>query len=405
MLNKNKIPGFPGFFYIGGKMETYFAPTKLYIGSEEERVGEIIKSYGYKNILVVYGKSSIKKSGLYDTVVKSLEDSNLNYYLEGGVEPNPKVEFVRNVLKKNYEIDFILAVGGGSVIDTAKSISVSYNTKIDPWEFNKHTEVPKYALPIGVILTIAAAGSEMSNSCVISNVELVAKNGFNSDLVRPKFAIMNPINTYSVSKYQTACGIVDIMMHTLERFITPYESELADNFAIGLLKCVYKYGIIAYNEPNNYTARREIMLASSFSHNGLTNLARPMCFRCHQFEHVLSAVHDNIAHGAGLAVVWPAYAKYIYQNPIALPRFLKLSYEVFNIPKSNDKVHDAYMGIIALEDYFKALGMPNKMSDLGIEKDELLDLSQRVSWNKTRTINDVIPLTYKEMMEIYELMF
>ena len=384
----------------------YYAPTKLLIDYDIHNIGNLIEEYGYKRVLVVYGKGSIKNIGLYDIVINSLKDKNITFFEEGGVEANPKVEFVRNVLKKDYDIDFILAIGGGSVIDTAKSISVSYKTNIDPWEFNAKREIPKKALPIGVILTIAAAGSEMSNSCVISNPELKMKNGFNSDLVRPKFAIMNPELTYSLPKYQIACGIVDIMMHTLERFITPYESDLADNFCIGLLKCVYKNGLIAYNDPKNYKARREIMLASSFSHNGLMELARPMCFRCHQFEHVLSAVHDEIAHGAGLAVCFPAYAKYIYKkSPIAFMRFLRLAYQVFEVEPSMDKEKDCLLGIERLVEFFKNLNMPTKMADLGIEKDELEDLSLRVSWNKTRVIEDVIPLTYKEMREIYELMF
>lgn len=384
----------------------YYAPTKLLIDYDIKNIGNLIEEYGYKRILVVYGKGSIKNTGLYDIVINSLKEKNLIFFEEGGVEANPKVEFVRNVLAKDYDIDFILAIGGGSVIDTAKSISVSYKTNIDPWEFNAKREVPKKALPIGVILTIAAAGSEMSNSCVISNPELKMKNGFNSDLVRPKFAIMNPELTYSLPKYQMACGIVDIMMHTLERFITPYESDLADNFCIGLLKCVYKNGLIAYNDPKNYKARREIMLASSFSHNGLMELARPMCFRCHQFEHVLSAVHDEIAHGAGLAVCFPAYAKYIYKKSnVALNRLLRLAYEVFDIKPSLDKEKDCLLGIDKLVEFFKYLNMPTKMRDLGIDKSELEDLSLRVSWNKTRVIEDVISLTYKEMREIYELMF
>ena len=384
----------------------YYAPTKLLIDYDIKNIGNLIEVYGYKRVLVVYGKGSIKNIGLYDIVINSLKDKNITFFEEGGVEANPKVEFVRNTLAKDYDIDFILAIGGGSVIDTAKSISVSYKTNIDPWEFNAKREIPKKALPIGVILTIAAAGSEMSNSCVISNPELKMKNGFNSDLVRPKFAIMNAELTYSLPKYQIACGIVDIMMHTLERFITPYESDLADNFCIGLLKCVYKNGLIAYNDPKNYKARREIMLASSFSHNGLMELARPMCFRCHQFEHVLSAVHDEIAHGAGLAVCFPAYAKYIYKkSPIAFNRFLRLAYEVFEVEPSMDKDKDCLLGIERLVEFFKNLNMPTKMRDLGIEKEELEELSLRVSWNKTRVIEDVIPLTYKEMREIYELMF
>lgn len=384
----------------------YYAPTKLLIDYDIHNIGNLIEEYGYKRVLVVYGKGSIKNIGLYDIVINSLKDKNITFFEEGGVEANPKVGFVRNALAKDYDIDFILAIGGGSVIDTAKSISVSYKTNIDPWEFNAKREIPKKALPIGVILTIAAAGSEMSNSCVISNPELKMKNGFNSDVVRPKFAIMNPELTYSLPKYQMACGIVDIMMHTLERFITPYESDLADNFCIGLLKCVYKNGLIAYNDPKNYKARREIMLASSFSHNGLMELARPMCFRCHQFEHVLSAVHDEIAHGAGLAVCFPAYAKYIYKkSPIAFMRFLRLAYQVFEVEPSMDKEKDCLLGIERLVEFFKNLNMPTKMADLGIDKSELEDLSLRVSWNKTRVIEDVIPLTYKEMREIYELMF
>lgn len=383
----------------------YYAPTKLYIDYGEENIGKLIKDLGYKNILFIYGKGSIKKNGLYDKVIQSLKANELNIIEESGVEPNPKVEFVRNVLKKNYTIDFILAVGGGSVIDTAKSIAVTYNTFNDPWDFNSKKAIPSKALPIGVILTIAAAGSEMSNSCVISNLELKAKNGFNSDLVRPKFAIMNPKNTYSVSKYQTACGVVDIMMHTLERFITKYDVDLVDNFCIGLLKTVYKYGLIAYNEPNNYEARKELMLASSFSHNGLMEMSRGMCFRCHQFEHVISAFHDEVSHGAGLAVCWPAYSKYIYKNEIALPKFLRLAYEVFMIPKTNDPYKDAYDGILKLEDFFKALNMPTRLNDLGIKLEELEELSLAVSWNKTRVIEDVIPLTYNEMKDIYKLMY
>ena len=384
----------------------YYAPTKLLFDYDIHNIGNLLEEYGYKKILVIYGKGSIKKTGVYDIVINSLKEKNFIFFEEGGVEANPKVEFVRNVLAKKYDIDFILAIGGGSVIDTAKSISVSYKTNIDPWEFNAKREIPKTSLAIGVILTIAAAGSEMSNSCVLSNPELKMKNGFNSDLVRPKFAIMNPELTYSLPKYQMACGIVDIMMHTIERFITPYESDLADNFSIGLLKCVYKNGLIAYNDPKNYKARREIMLASSFSHNGLMELARPMCFRCHQFEHVLSAVHDEIAHGAGLAVCFPAYAKYIYKkSPIALNRLLRLAYEVFDVEPSIDKEKDCLLGIDRFVEFLKNLNMPTKMADLDIDKSELEDLSLRVSWNKTRVIEDVIPLTYKEMREIYELMF
>lgn len=385
-------------------MFTYNAPTKLFIDCNINSLGEIISSYGYKKVLLVYGGGSIKKNGLYDLIVKSLCDNEISFYEAPGVEPNPKVSFVRDVLNKKYDIDMILAVGGGSVIDASKSIAVCYADGGDPWEYNSGIKKPSKALPIGVILTHSAAGSEMSASTVLTNTETNEKLGYLTEVVRPKFAIMNPELTFSLSKFQTACGVVDIMMHTLERYINALDSMLADEFAIGLLKTVKHNGLIAYNEPNNYQARKEVMLASSFSHNGLTNIGRGSLLRVHTFEHVLSGLHDEIAHGAGLAVAWPAYAKYVYQNEKVLDKFARLAYDVFNVKKTDDKANDAYLGILKMEEFFKELGMPTRLEELGMSYTELDSMVELLTRNK-KEIVDVVSLNQDDIREIFKLMF
>lgn len=385
-------------------MFLYNAPTKLYIDYEIEKIGQIIKEYGFKNVLLVYGGGSIKNSGLYDKVVNSLNDFEINFFEAGGVEPNPKVTFVREVLAKNYDIDMILAVGGGSVIDSAKSIAVSYGNG-DPWKFNSHEVAPVKSLPVGVILTISAAGSEMSSSCVITNMELNVKQGFNSEVNRPLFAIMNADLTMSVNKYQTACGIVDIMMHTLERYISNEASMLADEFAIGLLKTVIKNGKIAYENPNHFQARKELMLASSFSHNGLTHVGRTYKLRAHMFEHIISGFYDNVTHGAGLAIVWPAYSKYVYKNASLTPLFARLSYDLFDVEKTSDIAGDAYKGIIKMEEFFRFLGMPTRLEDVGINQLELERFSLALTKNKTVVIKDVLDIDYEVAKAIFSLMF
>ena len=386
-------------------MYLYNTPTKLFIDFDITNLGEVIKNYGFKKVLFLYGGGSIKKIGLYDKVINSLNNYQIEYIEVSGVEPNPKLSFVREVLAKNYDFEMILAVGGGSVIDTAKSIAVSYKTDIDPWKFNSHEVTPSKSLPVGVVLTISAAGSEMSSSCVITNDATNVKQGFNSEVNRPLFAVLNPEYTYTVSKYQTACGIVDIMMHTLERYISLEHSELADNFALALLKTVVKYGIIAYNDPTNYEARKELMLASSFSHNGLTHVGRNYKMRAHAFEHVISGLYDSVTHGAGLAIVWPAYSKYVYKNPLLTPLFARISYEVFGVENSNDIVRDAYEGILCLEEFFRKIDMPLTLEEVGIEKSNLERFALELTKNKTLVIKDVVDIDYEEAFNIFELMF
>lgn len=386
-------------------MYIHNTPTKVFIDYDIKNIGELIKSYGFKKVLFVYGGGSIKKIGLYDGIVDSLKSHNISYIEASGVEPNPKVSFVREVLAKNYEFDMILAVGGGSVIDTAKSISLSHKTGIDPWKFSKQEVEPTSSVPVGVVLTLAAAGSEMSNSCVITNEETNEKEGFGSEFNRPLFAIMNPEYTYSVSKYQTACGVVDIMMHTLERYISDEKSMLADEFAIAVLKTVVKNGWVAYNNPTDYEARKQVMLASSFSHNDLTNIGRNWCPRAHLIEHIISGFYDNVTHGAGLAVVWPAYCKYIYKDSKVAPLLARLAYELFDVEKSNDLVSDAYKGIELMEEFFKSMNMPTRLEELGISKADVEKFSLALTKDKTLTITDVVDIDYEAATNIFMLMF
>ena len=312
----------------------FYSPTKIFFGKDRENeVGKIIKDYGFKKVLLHYGQNSIKKTGLYDKVVNSLNQAGVTFIELSGVEPNPKIELVRYgvELVKQEQVDFILAVGGGSVIDSAKAIACGAKVDFDPWLFNLHKKSPLDALKVGVILTLSAAGSELSNSCVITNMNELFKNGFNSDYIRPLFVIENPELTYTVSKFQTGCGIVDILMHTLERYFTDTSDiEFAKNISEGLIKSVIDAGKKVINNPYDYEGRSTLMIASSFSHNGLTGLGGKMYFTVHKLEHQVSGTFDNVAHGAGLSVLLPAWAKWIYKKDLAnFVRFANFEYPIY----------------------------------------------------------------------------
>ena len=383
----------------------YNTPTKVYFGKDEElKIGSIIKEYGFKKILLHYGKSSLKKSGLFDIIVGKLKENDIDFVELGGVEPNPKLSLVEKGIEivRKEKIEMILAVGGGSVIDSAKAIAVGCKVDFSPWQFSIKKETPKDHIPVGVILTLSASGSDMSNSCVITNDKTWQKTGFNSELNRPLFAILDPVLTYSVSKYQTGCGVVDIMMHTLERFFSKGDNDttLTDNLALGLLKTVYKEGVVAINEPTNYQARANLMWANSISHNGLTQCGREFLMSVHQLEHELSATYDNIAHGAGLAVLWPAWALKAYK---AQPdRFLRFAYEVMEITPTDDKENDIINGINKLKDYYVEIGMPAKLSEFGVTYDSLEGMALRLTNNKTKVFNDIINVDFNMALEIYK---
>ena len=365
----------------------FISPTKIYFGpGKENDVGSILKDFGASRVLIVIGKNSVIKSGLLERVVVSLGKASIPFELLRGVRANPTFDLVEEGLSiiRTHKIDFILAIGGGSVIDTAKCIAVNFYHNGGVKDINLHKAAPTKALPVGVILTISAAGSELSNSCVIQDDATGIKVGFNSDLVRPVFAIENPELTYSLPKEQIAYGVVDILMHTLERYFSESDKyELADEFALGLIKNVLEVGLLAYQNPTNYEYQSALMLASSLSHNGLTSIGKKYYMPVHQLEHPLSGTFPHIAHGLGLAILFPAWCKYYYKYDV--DKFTTLGERVFDI-YSGDKEQDALATISAFEEYFARMDLPNKLSDLEVKKEDIESLVNKVTNNNTRTV-------------------
>ncbi len=387
------------------KNTIYNSPTKIYFGKgEENNINKIINEYGFKNILIIYGQNSVIKSGLLKRVTDQLKDVKVS--LKGGVEPNPKVSFVTetNEQFKNEKFDFILAIGGGSVIDTAKGIAVTIEEQIDPLDILNNKITIGKAIPIGTILTLSASGSELSSSCVLSDLSLQLKKGFNSDLIRPVFSIMNPELTYSVSKYQTANGIVDILMHTLERFFNPnYNFQFTQEVSIGILKTVIDNAREAYNNPTNYDARANLMIAGSFSHNDITNIGIDRILRVHQFEHILSAYRDDISHGEGLAVLFIAWAKVMkeyYINELSL-----LAVRLFNCENNISKDLQADFFISQLQNLFIEIGMAKNLRELNIKEEELTIFTNLLTNNKQRTIDDAVTIDFDLAYKIFEVAY
>ena len=379
----------------------YYTPTKVFFGKDEERkVGKIIKEYNPNKVLIHYGKSSVIKSGLLDRIKEYLNNEEIKYVLLGGVQANPVLSLVRKGIEigKKEEVDFVLTIGGGSVIDSAKDIANGLaNPEDDVWDYSIGKKKPKKTIKKGCILTIAAAGSEMSNSCVITNDETKEKRGYNSDCNRMDFAIMNPELTYSVSKYQTACGAVDIQMHTIERFFCKGgDTYLTDEIALAIIKSTMKAGLDSYNNPNDYAARSNMMWASSLAHNGLTQCGREFVMCVHQLEHELSGMYDSIAHGAGLAALFPSYARYVYKSNIE--RWTKFSKYLFD-------TEDVLKAIDMQEEFYKSLGMPISLKELNVKEEDLEVLAYNASRGKTRVLDGYKPLGYEEMLDIYKMSY
>lgn len=382
----------------------YCVPTKIFFGKDEHlKVGQIIKSYGYKNVLLHYGGGSIKKNGLYDQITASLSASDINYTELGGVEPNPKLSMVHKgvTVCKNNNIELILAVGGGSVIDSAKCIAAGAKVDFDPWLFHERKANATDTIPVACVLTISAAGSETSSSCVITNDQTKIKRGFGSELIRPLFSVLNPELTFSVSKYQTACGIVDIMMHTLERYITLPGTVLpTDEISEAILRSVISAGKTAIENPCDYQARATLMWCGSLSHNNLTGLGRDFFMASHQIEHEISGKFDNVAHGAGLAVIFPAYCKYMYKYNIE--RFARYARNVWGITQNDDQ-KAALEGICATENYFKSIGMPVTLRELNIDSESFEDMADKCTNFGTRVLPGYVDMGKDEITEIYKL--
>lgn len=387
----------------------YFAPTKVIFGKDSHlQIGDILKKENCHKVLIHYGGKSTVASGLIDEVSGYLTDAGIDFVTLGGVVPNPRLSKVREGIElcKKENVDFILAVGGGSVIDSAKAIGYGVaNPWTDVWNFYLKTEVPTACLPIGVIPTIAASGSEMSNSSVITNEDGWLKRGAaKCDLCRPKFALMNPKLTYSLPQYQTESGCVDILMHTMERYFVNIETmEMTDSISESLMQTVIYNARILMREPDNYTARAEIMWAGSLSHNGLTGCGTGGGdWACHQLEHELGGLYD-VTHGAGLAAIWGSWARYVYDvNP---ERFAQFATNVFDIPCGLDFEKTALAGIEAMEDFFRSIKMPVSLHELGLDLDDqqIHELAFKCSYEDTRTIGVFKQLNMKDMEKIYTM--
>lgn len=387
----------------------YFAPTKVIFGKDSHlQIGDILKKENCHKVLIHYGGKSAVASGLIDEVSGCLTDAGIDFVTLGGVVPNPRLSKVREGIElcKKENVDFILAVGGGSVIDSAKAIGYGVaNPWTDVWNFYLKTEVPTACLPIGVIPTIAASGSEMSNSSVITNEDGWLKRGAaKCDLCRPKFALMNPKLTYSLPQYQTESGCVDILMHTMERYFVNIETmEITDSISESLMQTVIYNARILMREPDNYTARAEIMWAGSLSHNGLTGCGTGGGdWACHQLDHELGGLYD-VTHGAGLAAIWGSWARYVYDvNP---ERFAQFATNVFDIPCGLDFEKTALAGIEAMEDFFRSIKMPVSLHELGLDLDDqqIHELAFKCSYEDTRTIGVFKQLNMKDMEKIYTM--
>ncbi len=398
----------------GGKTNTmldftYYTPTKVVFGrNAENKTGGLIKEHNATKVLIIYGSERVRKTGLLDTIEAQLDSLGITYIELGGVVPNPRLSLVEKGIDlcRHENVDFILAVGGGSVIDSAKAIGYG---AADPdagkvWDFYCKTRTPVKTVPVGVILTISATGSEMSNSSVITNEDGWIKCGCNNDISRPKFAIMDPKLTETLPEYQTECGCADIMMHTLERYLSASGNmEITDSISEALLRTVMKYALILKREPHNYEARAEVMWAGSLSHNGLTGCGTDGGdWACHKLEHELGGMYD-VAHGAGLTALWGTWAKYVYKNKP--DRFARLAVNVLGVTPGKNDEDTALSGISAMEDFFRSINMPVSLTELGIvpTDDEYVELARKCSLTANDNLGSIMNLHRADMEAIYRM--
>ena len=383
----------------------FWSTTKVVFGADTvDLTGKEIKAFGGTNALIFYGTGSAEKSGVLDAVKKSLEAEGIKYSCVGGVQINPLVEFAQKAVDEHRDkgIDFILGVGGGSVIDTAKVVAHGLASPDVPlWDFmTLKTEVVS-SLPVGVVLTIAAAGSETSTSSVLTNHTLGIKRGINTQFNRPMFAIMDPALTYTLPPRHTACGVTDILMHTLDRYFAPdSDNAVTDELAEALMRVVVKYGKTVMEKPNDYKARSELMWAGSLSHNGLTGLGQTLDFAVHQLGHAISGKYD-IPHGESLSIAWPAWARYVYRDD--LPRFARYARTVWGVQDTDDKAA-ALAGIAATIEFFRMLNMPVTLTEsVGDKcKNDVEFLANLCTYNQTRTIGSFKVLAYNAIREIFQ---
>ena len=389
----------------------FYCPTKIYFGKgAENRVGEAVKDFGGTRVFLIYGGHSALKSGLIARLEQSLADAGIACESFGGVQPNPRLSHAREGVRRAlaFGADFILGVGGGSCIDTAKAVAHGVaNPDTDIWDFWSRKAVLTKTSKLGAVLTISAAGSETSDSAVLTNDETTLKRGLNTDLQRPLFAIMNPELTYTLPRFQVGCGVVDIMMHTLDRYFNPGcpTNRMTDEIAEGLLRTVIDAGRIAMQDSHDYEAMSEIMWAGSLSHDNLTGLGGVKDFSVHQFGHELSGMFDA-AHGATLSVMWPQWARYVVDASPA--RFAHYGEAVWYLKRGEGESERSFAlrAIDTTEEFFRSIDMPTTFTELGIgvlSEEQLRELTERCTFFRTRTVGKFRPLDYDDILAVYRM--
>ena len=381
----------------------YSIPTKIFFGKGQiEVLAREIKKHGTR-VLLTYGGGSIRKSGLYDEVVGSLNENNIEFWELGGIDPNPRIDSVREGIKiiRENNIDFILAVGGGSTIDCSKVIAAGYYYDGDPWDLIIKKAKVTNALPIGTILTIAATGSEMDTGAVITNLETKQKLSVGHPSMAPKFSILDPIYTYTVPKYQTAAGVADIMSHTFENYFTLNDGAYLQNrLAEAILKTCIHYGKIAIDEPENYEARANIMWSSSLAINGLLSYGKDTVWSVHAMEHELSAYYD-ITHGIGLAILTPPWMEYVLDDE-RVDKFVEYGVNVWGIDANKDKYEIARESIDKTREFFLSLGIPMTLREVGIGEENLENMAKAAIEHKGGEVGNFKPLCYEDVLAIYK---
>jgi len=386
----------------------YYAPTEVVFGEQsEEQVAQLVKKYGGTKVLVHYGGQSAVKSGLLDKICGLLEAGGVAYIKLGGVVPNPRLSLAQKGIDicRKEGIDFILAIGGGSVIDSGKCIAYGVPYEGDVWDFYLGKATPTQMLPVACVLTIPAAGSEMSESSVITNEDGDVKLGYSNNLSRPKFAIMNPCRTFTLPPYQTAAGVTDMMMHTMERYFTKDDDmDLTTDLAEASLRSIKNAVFAVLKDPEDYRYRAQIMWGGSLMHNDLTGCGVASDWATHQLEHELSGMFD-VTHGAGLAAIWPSWARYtMHEN---LRRFVRFAVNVMDVPNDfTDPEGTAEKGIQAMERFYHAIGMPINIKELigkDISDDEIKEMTRKCSRDYTSTCGGLKVLKAEDMEAIYKM--
>ncbi len=384
---------------------TFHVDTRIIFGKESvEKLSKELSNLNIKSILLCYGGGSIKRNGLYERVISEIEKSGATFTELSGIDPNPRLESVKEgiSLARENKCDFILAVGGGSTIDCAKAIAAGFFYEADPWDLVSGKTRVKKALGLGVVLTLAATGSEMDTSAVISNLQTKEKRGFASRHLLPLFAIMDPQVTYSLPAKQTFAGIADIMSHTMENYFTRDEDTyMQDRMAEVILKTCIKYAKVLKEDPKNYEARANIMWASSWAINGFLDVGKQTSWTVHPIEHELSA-HYDITHGIGLAIMTPSYLKYIL-SPKTASKLQDFAVNVFSVKKTENPMADAKKGIELLENFFNEVGIPTRLSQIGIGDELFEEMAEHVLKVSKIGESSYVKLNKEDVVKIYRL--